>query len=37
MGILNILTNLCVIRQKNKNKKPFACVVYNFLVLSEFW
>ena len=35
MGILNILTNLCVIRQKNK--KPFARIVYNFLVLNEFW
>ena len=35
MSILKILTDLCTIRQRVK--KTFASIVYNVLVVKEFW
>ena len=37
MCILIILTDLCVMRQKIKTKKFFSDIVYNALVVKEFW
>ena len=37
MFILKILTDLCVIRHKMKVKNTFADIVYNVLVVKEFW
>ena len=37
MCISKILTNLCLIRQKIKMKNAFADIVYNVLVVKEFW
>ena len=37
MFILKILTDLCVIRHKTKVKNTFADIVYNVLVVKEFW
>ena len=36
MSISKILTDLCAIRQKIK-KNTFASIVYNVLVVKEFW
>ena len=37
MSILKVLTDLCVIRQSVKVKNNFANIVYNVLVVKEFW
>ena len=38
MSILIILPDLCTIRRKEINiKNTFASIVYNVLVVEEFW
>ena len=37
MGILKILTDLCVVRQSVKIKNTFADTLYNVLLVKEFW
>ena len=37
MSILKILTDLFAIRQKIKIKNTFESIVYNVLVVKQFW
>ena len=37
MSMLKILTDLCAIRQGVKLKTFFADIIYNLLVVKEFW
>ena len=37
MSISNIFTDLCVKRQNARLKNTFANIVYNVLVVREFW
>ena len=37
MSILKILTDLCTIREKLGINNAFASIVYNLLVVKDFW